>query len=309
MERDFTTADLSEYLKERRNWGRWGSDDQLGAGNMITPEVRLSAGALIRTGLTLSLSRPLPTESGPANPHPFQHYVKELPGSEGGVVDFYGAFYHGVSYTHIDALNHLWGPDGMWNGREPSQEVGFNGVSWADVDTWSNGILTRGVLLDVPLYRGAPYVTMESPVSDSELAAIAARQGVETRPGDALIVYSGRAAWDVENPPWGSEHVKTDGGVVVKRPGLHASCIRFIRDSDASVLVWDMMDHKPNEFGVRWTVHAVLSQYGVALVDNALLEPLAQACAEAERYEFALVLAPLRVIGGTGSPINPIAIF
>ena len=197
----------------------------------------------------------------------------------------------------------------MWNGRSPSAEVGTDGVIWADVDNWSDGILARGVLLDVPRFRGTPYVTMESPVTDSELSAIAASQGVKLLPGDALVIYSGREAWSLEHPAWGSEHTNSSSGVVTNRPGLHASCVRLIRDSDCSVLVWDMMDHMPNEYGVRFTVHAVLSQYGVALVDNALLEPLAQACSETGRYEFAVVLAPLRVIGGTGSPINPIAIF
>jgi kynurenine formamidase len=180
----------------------------------------------------------------------------------------------------------------------------------ADIDKWSDGIVTRGILLDVPRFRGTQCVTMEAPVHDQELTAIARAQGVEVLPGDALVVFSGRTAWDATHSPWGGDHSRDSSGEPVEsRPGLHASCVRFIRDTDASVLVWDMMDMKPNEYGLRFTVHSVLSQFGVALVDNALLEPVAEACRQEERYEFALLLAPLRVAGGTGSPINPIAMF
>ena len=90
---------------------------------------------------------------------------------------------------------------------------------------------------------------------------------------------------------------------------LHASCMGYIRDRDVSMLVWDMMDARPNEYELGWAVHPVIYAFGVALVDNALLQPLAEACAEEGRYEFLLVVAPLRVPGGTGSPVNPLVIF
>ena len=82
-----------------------------------------------------------------------------------------------------------------------------------------------------------------------------------------------------------------------------------MRDNDISILGWDMMDASPNEYDVPWTVHGVIFAYGVALLDNSLLEPLANACAEEGRYEFMLTINPLNVIGGTGSPVNPIAVF
>jgi len=76
-----------------------------------------------------------------------------------------------------------------------------------------------------------------------------------------------------------------------------------------SVLVWDMLDHLPIGYDIPWAVHAVLFCYGVALLDNALLEPLARACVEEGRDDFMLVIAPLKVVGGTGSPANPLAVF
>ena len=76
-----------------------------------------------------------------------------------------------------------------------------------------------------------------------------------------------------------------------------------------AVLAWDMLDSQPDAFRLRWGVHGVIPSFGVALLDNALLEPLATACAEEQRYEFMLIAVPLKVARGTGSPINPIAIF
>ena len=169
---------------------------------------------------------------------------------------------------------------------------------------WETGILTRGVLLDVPRHRGEPHVTLERPVHGWELEEVAKAQGVVVEPGDALIVYSGREAYQAQHP---DEFLGSRDGQPV--PGLHASCMPFIRDHDVSLLVWDMMDARPNEYGLPWSMHGVLYSYGVALLDNALLQPLAEACAEEGRYEFLLIVAPLKVPGGTGSPVNPLAVF
>ena len=216
-------------------------------------------------------------------------------------MDFYGVFYHGTATTHIDALCHVWDDQGLWDGKSPDEVLGFSGASYGTVDAWSDGILTRGVLLDVPRHRGTDYVTLDSPVHGWELDDIAAEQGVEIRPGDAVMVYSGRESYAAEHGGnWAGEP---------SRPGLHASCLRFVRDADISILGWDMMDASPNEYDIPWTVHGVIFAYGVALLDNSLLEPLANACADEGRHEFMLTINPLNVVGGTGSPVNPIAVF
>lgn len=298
-----TIEDWGAYRRETRNWGRWGDDDSAGAINLITPEKRLEALALARSGRTVSLQRPYPKLTARHNPTPAQHYVQIVPdrGDGGGmVVDYYGFSYHGQAMTHIDALCHIWDEHGMWNGRDPKEVLSTAGTAFADITAWSGGIVTRGVLLDVPRHRGEPYVTPEQPVREEELRAIADAQGVELRPGDALLVYSGLERFRAER---GHEEEPR------KRPGLHASCTRFIREHDVSMLVWDMMDAYPNEAGLPWPMHGVLHNFGVALLDNALLEPLADVCAEEGRYEFLLMVLPLVVEGGTGSPVNPIAMF
>jgi kynurenine formamidase len=290
------------HIRQRRNWGRWGADDQVGAVNLITPAKRRAAAALVRTGRAVSLSREFPTTPHPGNPQPSQHWMKIVPRGAGGfAADFYGTFYHGWASTHIDALCHTWDEQGMWNGRDPAREITFDGARFGGIQHWKDGIVTRGVLLDVPRHRGEPYVRQDRPVHGWELEAIAKADGVRLEPGDAVCVYSGREAWQAAHPdqPYGPE----------PRPGLHASCLSFLRDHDVAVLAWDMMDLVPNGYDLPWAVHAAIFAFGVALIDNALLEPLARACADEGRHEFMLVLAPLRVVGGTGSPANPLAVF
>lgn len=301
--REPTKDEVAGYLRDRRNWGRWGERGSAGAMNLITPEKRLEALALARSGRTVSLSRPWAVEPRAENPRPAQHFMSVMDRGNGGgaAMDFYGVFYHGTATTHIDALCHVWDDGGMWDGKTPDEILSFDGAKYGSVDAWSDGILTRGVLLDVPRHRGAPYVTLDAPVHGWELADIADAQGVEIKPGDAVMVYSGREAYAAERGGnWAGE---------AARPGLHASCLPFVRDNDIAILGWDMMDASPNEYGVPWSVHGVIFAYGVALLDNALLEPLANACAEEGRCEFTLTINPLKVIGGTGSPVNPIAVF
>jgi kynurenine formamidase len=289
--------DVIACLRERNNWNRWGPDDEKGAINLITAEKRLRAASLVKSGRSVSLSRDFPTVPHAGNPMPAQHFLRVM---DGAVVDYYGLVYHGYVTTHVDALCHVWDEHGMWNGRDPQKEVTSAGAAYGAVQHWRDGITTRGVLIDIPRFRGEPHVTIGRPVHAWELEDAAAAQGVDVEPGDALVVYSGREQWQAANPQW--------SGYRPPSPGLHASTLEYLREKDVAVLVWDLMDASPNEYGLRWTVHAAIFAYGIALVDNALVEPLATACAEEGRWEFMLTFAPLPVIGGTGSPVNPIAL-
>lgn len=275
----------------QRNWGRWGADDEKGAVNLITPAKRAAAARLVRNGRTVSLSRVF---------SPPQHYIR-VNSDRGSAVDYYGFEYHGVTITHVDALSHMWDQNGMWNGRDAAKEIDTFGARFGAITAFGDGIVTRGVLLDIPRLRGTPFVVADRPVTGAELEAAAKAQGVTIEAGDALLVHSGREAFVRAGHTYGSS--------TEPRPGLHVSCSRFIRDRDVSLFAWDMHDALPDPDGHRWPVHGVLYSYGVALLDNALLEPLAQACAEERRYEFMFVALPLRIARGTGSPANPIALF
>ena len=283
--------DYGALYRSRRNWGRWGDDDQVGAVNLITAEKRAAAAGLVRTGRTVSLSRVF---------EPPQHFMQKgsLGGPGGFVVDYLGFIYHGGVVTHIDALCHIWDGDGMWQGRDPDVEVTTQGANFGSITHWSNGIITRGVLLDVPRHRGEPHVTVENPVMGEELEAIARAQGVTVESGDALLVHSG----------WQS-YTDSASGEALGGPGLHSSCAEFIRDHDVALLGWDLMDAGLGASDLAWPVHGVLFNYGVALLDNARLEPIAAACAEEGRHEFLFMLLPLNVARGTGSPANPVAMF
>jgi len=294
--------EVNSFLRDT-NWGRWGSNGSAGAINLITPQKRIEATKLVKTGRTVSLSRPLPVTPSGDNPRPAQHYMhrESRPFSGGAAMDYYGVFYHGTATTHIDALCHVWNQDGMWDGKNPEDVIKFDGATYGTVDSWKDGILTRGILLDVPKYRNVPYVTLDQPVHGWELDEIASSQSVEIKQGDAVFVYSGREKYAADHDGrWGTPE---------GRPGLHASCLPFVKNHDISILGWDMMDAKPDEYEIPWSVHGVIFAYGVALVDNSLLEPLAKACAEEKRYEFMVTINPLYVKGGTGSPANPIAVF
>ncbi len=299
-----TKAEVLAYLAEDRNWGRWGADDQKGAVNLVTPEKRAAAARLVQTGRAVSLSRVFPKKPAPNNPTPAIHYMKRMDrgAGAGAAIDYYGISYHGTATTHLDALCHVWDANGMWNGRHADETITMDGAIWGSVENWKEGIATRGVLLDVPKHRGEPFVTADKPVHGWELEDIAREEGITMAPGDALVVYSGREKWnEAGNLPWGSDRNL--------RPGLHSTCLKFIRESDCCLLVWDMMDFHPNGYDIPWSVHGSIFAYGIGLVDNALLQPLAEACAAEGRYEFMLTINPLLVIGGTGSPVNPIALF
>ena len=141
-----TQAEVDSWYTDRRNWGRWGRDDQMGALNLITPQKRTAAAALVRNGHTVSMSRVF---------EPSQHFMRKNPRADtgaGAVVDYYGFIYHGQTITHIDALCHMWDKDGMWQGRDPDIEVNTRGAHFGAITAWSGGIITKGV----PHRRAAP---------------------------------------------------------------------------------------------------------------------------------------------------------
>ena len=162
--------------------------------------------------------------------------------------------------------------------------------------------MTRGVLYDVPLHRGVDHVTSDEPVHSGELREIAAARGFTPRPGDAVLVRMGAAAFWAANP---------DFEPAWNAPGLHASAMEFLFENDAALLGWDLME-APGQEAYRapsLPIHSIAIPYmGLTLLDNADFEELAVAAAEAGRWEFMLVIAPLVIHGGTGSPVNPIAV-
>jgi kynurenine formamidase len=302
-----TRDGFERFVTERRNWGRWGTNDQLGTVNLISPEKRREAAALVTAGISVGLARPLATEPRPDNPKPaLQYLVKNIRpgrGGDGSSVDFYGFHYHGVATTHIDALCHTFGGGGMWNGRDASVEISHDGVHYGGIQAMRDGIFTSGVLLDVAAHRGT-YVTKDSPATGDELVEVAEATSSVPDPGDAVVIHAGREMWSRDHGPWGAK----DGKGVPSRAGIAPSCIGPLRDWDVSAVIWDMCDAEPNSLGLTFGAHTAIHAFGLTLVDNANVEGLAATCRELGRTRFLITVAPLVVNGGTGSPVNPVAV-
>jgi kynurenine formamidase len=298
-----SSEELDKYLRSTSNWGRWGKDDEVGALNLITPEKRRQAATLVKTGQVLSLANDLPKTPGGGNARPVFHSLQWVSKEEGGGYsnDFFTSLTH--QGTHLDALCHVWEDgDGMYNGRDPKTTLTYDHANFGTIDRWSTGIVTKAVLLDVPRHRGKPFVEIDDPVMGWELEDIQKAQGVTVGPGDAIVVYAGQAAY------------RRAGGVAaahgsgLKRPGLDATCVAYMRERDVAVLLWDMNDPQPYGYDLSFEVHYGILWHGMAFIDGANLEELADLCAKEKRYEFMLSASPLRLAGATGSPINPLAI-
>lgn len=305
-----TNEEYETYRERFSNWGRWGDDDALGTLNHITDEVRRHALTLPRQGRSLSLSLVISSDPRSRMVSGFEQDMRVGPNSSG---DRISINFHGWTVTHLDALCHIFAApeDALYNGH-PSSDVTMDGARSGSVEPYHDGIVTRGVLYDVPRFRGTEFVTIDTPVHGWELQDIAAAQGVEPMPGDAVVVRSGANAFYASRPDF-------EMGMFNDMPGVHGSAIEFLYDNDAALLVWDLLDAgrqdlgyglpRPDGAAVRVPIHEIVIPYmGMPLLDNANLDALADACAESGRHEFLLMVAPLRVRGGTGSPVNPIAV-
>ena len=289
---------VEAYFKELNNWGRWGHDDQRGTANLVTPAKRAQAAALVKSGRTVSLARDL-------GPQPAIMYNVTFPSPRERadvVLDRFDLVYHGYTITHVDALCHVAWDGQLYNGRPFMQSVSAAGATWCPIDPLFDGITTRGVLLDVAAGRTEGHVTVGHPVTPRELDAAAARAGVAVQPGDVVVVRSGDEAFRRAHPDWVPR--------VSPHPGLHLSCLEWFREKDIAAISWDMMDERPIGYpGFGMGVHLAIPFLGLALVDNTNPERLAVACREEGRYEFLFTATPLRLVGSTGAPAHPLAIF
>ncbi|MDB5466916.1 MAG: Cyclase [Phenylobacterium sp.] len=300
--------ELTALFEQVSNWGRWGPDDERGALNHIGAAEVASAAALVREGRTVSLSRDFPTQPGPENPWPAQHHMVIagddpcVPGVDGLEVstDYIGIAFHGMASSHIDALCHVFAQGRMYNGH-PATDVKSTGARRNTIMAARDGVVGRGVLLDVPRALGVPFMDPEHLTTAAELQATEAALGVTVGKGDLLMVRLGR---DVRRAAMADQAV----------PGLDPRVVAWLHERQVAVLGGDGV-HDPIPSGVvhrDWAmpIHMLgLAGMGLHLMDNLDLEPLAGVCAELGRWAFQLVAAPLRIAGGTGSPLNPIAIF
>jgi kynurenine formamidase len=291
-----TAAEVDGYFDKLNNWGRWGQDDRCGTLNLITAAKRQAALQLAQKGRVVSLARDL-------TPNPNLDYQMLYPGQRDVSdvsMDYFGMVFHGTAFTHIDALCHVSYEGKLYNGRQFDQNLSMAGANWGSLDAWFNGLTSRGVLLDVGALRPQGYVMPGQPVTPDDLDAAVAHAGVSMEEGDVAVIRSGRALYEAQVEPYA-------GG---PRPGLHIACLEWLRAHDVAALSWDMHDERPVGYGdLQFGVHLAIPILGLCLIDNTYPERLVAACAEEGRYTFLYTAAPLRLVGGTGCPVNPLAIF
>jgi len=303
---------MREIFEQVRCWGRWGPEDEAGALNLLTPDRRARAAGLVKAGELVSCARELPVEPSSENPTPALHFmaragdVCSIEGTGGleASMDFVGVAFHGMAVSHLDALCHVFVDGRMYNGF-PASDVKSTGARRNSVMVARDGIVGRGVLLDIPRLRGVAYLEGDDVIQPGELDAAEHAAGLRVESGDILLVSTGRDARRAERGPWDPAG---DG-----LAGLHPECIPWLRERDVAVLGSDgVSDPLPANDADGWPIpvhQCTLVAMGVHLLDNLQLGRLAEACVRQGRWEFLFSVAPLRVAGGTGSPVNPLALF
>jgi kynurenine formamidase len=308
MSMDVGAEQFDALFREVSNWGRWGDDDQRGALHHLTAERVVAATRLVREGVSVTLSRPLATEAAISNPEPAEHHMTMLTDTDIGsgslrfTKDYIGADYHNDGHTHIDAFCHVAYHGSLYNGW-PQDSVDAEGATVDSIDVLKNGLVGRGVLLDIPRLRGLRWLEPGEHISREDLQAAESEQGLAVDEGDILLVRTGHARRLDELGPWDTPSAKA---------GLHPTAVPFMAERRIAALGCDgNSDTAPSSTeGVSFPIHVLtLNAMGVHLLDYLQFEDLRAVCERTGRWEFLFVAAPLRVDGGTGSPINPIAIF
>lgn len=298
---DYDAAYVAALHEELSNWGRWGAGDQLGTLNLITPEKRISASKLVKSGMSVSMAYPVFKAPTQDSPRPFEHEMVTVPDDTNDwAVDRVGVVFHGLGHTHIDALCHLGHQGRYYNGFSlagtTAEGCGKNGIEHI-----ANGIFTRAILMDIPRLKGVDWLEPGTPVTVADLEAWEEKAGVRAGPGDAVLVHTGRWVKRAAQGPW-------EGGYA----GLHVTTARWLKERDVATVGTDGgLDVYPSGVeSVGAPLHVlVLSSLGMPILDTMDLTAAAETAAKLNRWEFLITAAPLRVEGGTGSPMNFIATF
>lgn len=283
-----------------------GADDRRGALNYLTPADARAAMREVQLGRTVSLGAPVEDRPAADNPEPARHEMKWPLGADAGPgvsfgLDLFSMNIHGNADSHIDALCHVIFDGALHNGVD-ADTVGENGAAELSIDVAADGIVGRGVLLDVPRSRGVPWLEPGDHVTIDDLLAAERDQSVQVSRGDIVFVRVGHRSRRTEKGPWDAAHA---------RAGLHPTVLPVLADRQIGVLGGDgNNDTAPSVVeGVDFPVHVLaVNALGLHLLDYLRFTELATTCAALGRWSFLCVIAPLRLPAATGSPVNPIAV-
>jgi len=303
-----TEEDFQRAMKELSNWGRWGADDELGAANFITPAKRKQALALAREGLVISLAHDVVQETAADAPVILQRTLN--PVTPSGTTDRYQytGSYHGEVHSHLDAIDcHIMYEGKGYNGRSMEDIQAAGGCPKGNINALKDGVVTRAILFDATLLPGKAtpdgWLEPGTPVHREDLLTLEKLEHVKVTPGDIILLYTGRWKRRAAKGPWSRD---------IGFAGWHADVTYFLKERGVSFIG----DDGPNDVlpsgvpSVRVPLHQIaLAAMGVDIFDNLDFERAVEHARQVNRYEFLFTAAPLRVELGTGSPINPLAIF
>jgi kynurenine formamidase len=296
-------AQYERWLTELSNWGRWGPDDEMGTLNLITRAKRIEAAGLVRSGVMVSSASIADTEQHVDNPCPVEWEMASA--SPRGASDRIAyPCIHGAGTTHVDGFAHRFFDGLMWNGYSFDDYVSpETGASKNAVLTMRHGIMTRGVLYDIPRLKGVDYLDAGERVTVEDLEAWEEQTGVRVGPGDAMLFRWGR---------WARRDALGPYDTWAEAAGFDNTVIPWLRERDIAILGWEAPGYTPRPDGDLPTLALhdfALTMLGIHLIDRANLDELAETAADLNRWEFMLTIAPLPIPNGTGSPVNPIAVF
>jgi len=296
-------AQFERWKTELSNWGRWGKDDELGALNLVTPAKRKRAAGLVKDGVPISMASDVDTVKSADNANPYEHTMINL--SPINANERLSVSYHGYSHTHLDAFAHRFFDGKMWNGFSRDEVTAEAGARKNSIYAVRNGVVTRGVLVDVPRLKGVPYLEPGTRIYVDDLEAWEKKAGVKIGAGDAVFVRTGRWTRREKLGPWNAAR---------EAAGLDAFVIPWLRQRDVAVLGSETaQDAVPAPEGAEVTVLPLhdfsLIMLGIHLFDNMNLDAVAEEAATRKRWEFLFTAAPLRVRNGVGSVVNPLAVF
>jgi len=292
------------------NWGRWGTDDERGAANLVDSDKVRTAAGTVRTGKVYPLGFEISARRSlahPARPRPAHFMTLDGGDFAAGLQAPDGAQWaedsvflpvHGT--THVDALSHFWAGDLLYNGH-PATSVRSSGARRCGVEK-IGALATRGVLLDLAAAAGLDHLPGGHVITAGELQACADRQGVALAPGDAVLIRTG----------WPRVYEDDPQRYGLSSPGIGIEAAELLADADVTLVGSDnfaveaMLEGGRYDGGGRAPVvhRLLLRDRGIYMLEVLALDELA---ADAV-WEFLFVLAPLRIVGGTGSPVNPVAI-
>ena len=297
-------ATIERWMTELSNWNRWGGDDERGTVNLMTDETRKRALATVKEGVTVSLSRDADPVQSADNGNPLVlSMVATADDPDPFAMETLTITFHGSAYTHMDALSHMFYKGRAYNGITKDRVVSKAGANVLAITAFKRGFVGRGVLIDIPRLKGVPYLEPRTAITVADLDAWEKHAGLKVGSGDIVFFRTGRWARRAKVGPW---------DIGAESAGLHPTVARWLKSREVAIVGWDGHGEvMPSVVkGVDFPMHQLLLiAMGTPIFDNCDLEGLAEAAGSRKRWAFLLTASPLAVPHGTGSPLNPIAVF